>query len=577
MFLGNTFEKSVKFHIPVNCLSLFCFAFDRFLTQAEIPQTADLSEHLYGSYAMTSEFSSSQMLMATLMGRFRLMSLQGHDHTPLGSAKAQGVLVLLLMAPAFERSREFLIDKLWSDRQPEQGARSLKTELYNIRKALGPHRDLLRSDNGMVGLVPGAIGRDLDAPGFEAPQDVEFCEGLQIRDPQFSDWLNSQRRTLADSGASHKPLISLMSQQSTALFHDAMLQGGFQQTLEDWCAEELVVSVGRGQAADDSLAQPAGYVLEQMVQQSEIGVGALMSMVRQRDRKMIWHRTDKLEADPGAFLLDEQTHRVINSSVDRTLEALTTRDRRAPEARYLQRGLVGAIQLIFRNRDDDIHIARQRLQETFDQDGKGAYLAWLAFSLTFLKGEHNRSEEDLRDEAEALVHRALELDGQNAVVLALASYVYTYLLGNALSGLELADRAIELNRSNPLAWAFRGTAFYTMGEYEKAFAATRYARAVAGDGPYRYAIETYFCIASTLSNRIDDAILAGEAALRLKPDFKASLRYLAVLYAHKKDEAKLARVMRGLRKSEPDFSFQKMLEQRNYPSEIIRTAPILNT
>ena len=170
----------------------------------------------------------------------------------------------------------------------------------------------------------------------------------------------------------------------------------------------------------------------------------------------------------------------------------------------------------------------------------------------------------------------MELEPHNSMVLALVSYIYTYLLSAPQIGLELAESSTDVNRANPMGWAFKGAALYTLRQYDAAYECTRFARQIAGDGPYRYAVETYFCIASTLSNNIDDAINAGETAARLKPDFRATLRYLAVLYAHRKEEAKLAQVLQTLRRDEPDCSIRKMLEMSNYPSEILRTAPILD-
>ena len=118
-------------------------------------------------------------------------------------------------------------------------------------------------------------------------------------------------------------------------------------------------------------------------------------------------------------------------------------------------------------------------------------------------------------------------------------------------------------------------ALYTLGNYEAGYNLTRFARSIAGDGPYKYAVETYFCIASTLANKLDEAIHAGEIAYQLKPDFNASLRYLAVLYAHKGNRRRHNTVLSQLRRSDPEFSIQKMLEHSTYPSEVLRKAPIL--
>lgn len=513
-----------------------------------------------------------------LYGSFRMTANGTTDITPNKSSKARAILVLLLMAPGMERSREYLIDKLWSDRHPTQAARSLKTELYVIRAAFGPLKHLLISQGGVVRLVEDAMSLDIAAPGFEPQPDQEFCEGFKVRDPEFCNWLTVQRRAF-ENGAktSAKPRLVLASSQGPASFQQSVLSGGYQQTLADWCAEQLVVAQNDLPDLADEEADPTGFLLEQFVVPGRTDLTASMSMTRIKDRRMIWHRIDNMALDPSDFLSDAQTYRAINATVDKTLYEMSPPGCTSREARYLDRGAIGAIRLIFRNRENDIEIARKRLHNNFEAQKNGTYLAWLAYALTYLKGERRESQAELKDEAEELARRALELDPHNSMVLALVSYVYTYLLGAPQYGLQLAERSTDINRANPLGWAFRGVAMYTMSAFDEAYRLTRFARAIAGDGPYRYAVETYFCIAATLSNHIEEAIQAGESAYRMKPDFNASLRYLAVLYTHTSDNDRLSQIIAELRRGEPDFSLQKMLEQSNYPSEVLRTAPLLSS
>lgn len=526
---------------------------------------------------LPSELHTQPLVSVYTVGRLRLITRGGADITPEKSAKAQGIVALLLLAPGMERSREYLIDKLWSDRQAEQGARSLKTELHTIRSAFGDYKDLLISKRGMVTLRPDAFVRDTDAPDFVPHPDQELFEGLTVRDPEFVDWLAEQRRAFeATGGQGAKPRLILNHTTTDAPLHQSVLSGGYQQTLADWCAEQLVVGQSDDANFADEEADPNTFLLEQVVASGTRDVASSMSMIQLKDRRLLWHRIDNMSLDPSAFMSDPQTYRAINANVDKTLYGIAPPGGTSREARYLERGAIGAIRLIFRNQQDDIELARKRLSSNFEAQRSGTYLAWMAYALTYLKGERRENQAELRDEAEALARQALEIDPHNSMVLALTSYVYTYLMGNPQQGLQLAEKATDINRSNPLGWAFRGVAMYTMGAFEEAYQLTQFARAISGDGPYRYAVETYFCIAATLTNNLDEAIAAGEAACRMKPDFHASLRYLAVLYAHKKDSARLTQIITELRRREPDFSLEKMLQQSNYPSEILRTAPLLS-
>jgi hypothetical protein len=65
---------------------------------------------------------SQPVLILRLAGPLRLVSFaSGADVTPR-SAKAQAILALLGTAPSLRRRRVWLQDKLWSDRDPENGA-----------------------------------------------------------------------------------------------------------------------------------------------------------------------------------------------------------------------------------------------------------------------------------------------------------------------------------------------------------------------------------------------------------------------------------------------------------------------
>jgi hypothetical protein len=130
------------------------------------------------------------MLTLELAGPFGLRDAAGNDLTPR-CRKAQGLLALVATSRNLRRGRAWLQDKLWSDRGPEQGAASLRQCLTGIRAALGSHVDALRTDGGWVSLDPQRVRIVTDAP--DGDEEVEFLEGLDIRDPEFEHWLRDQR------------------------------------------------------------------------------------------------------------------------------------------------------------------------------------------------------------------------------------------------------------------------------------------------------------------------------------------------------------------------------------------------
>ncbi|MEM9756215.1 MAG: transcriptional regulator, partial [Pseudomonadota bacterium] len=125
-----------------------------------------------------------------LNGRFRVEDASGAPLTPRGT-KAQGLLALLATSPARERSRPWLQQKLWSDRSREQGSASLRAALSEIRRTFGVHADVLRADRRVVALDDRAVRVVRDGAG-------EFLEGIDLRDPEFLDWLRAERRADLD-------------------------------------------------------------------------------------------------------------------------------------------------------------------------------------------------------------------------------------------------------------------------------------------------------------------------------------------------------------------------------------------
>jgi hypothetical protein len=135
-------------------------------------------------------------LFLDLVGPFRLRDAEGRNLTPKGR-KAQGLLALLATSPDLRRARAWLQDKLWSDRGSEQGASSLRQCLTEIRLALGTHVGCLQADRGWVALDPVRVHVNTGRGRTEA-EDVEFLEGLDIRDPEFENWVRDQRMSYSE-------------------------------------------------------------------------------------------------------------------------------------------------------------------------------------------------------------------------------------------------------------------------------------------------------------------------------------------------------------------------------------------
>lgn len=136
-----------------------------------------------------------------LLGPFLLETAEGEDLTPKAQ-KSRALLSMLAVSPRGSRSRAWLRDKLWSDRYEHRAAASLRQALLDIRKTLGPYADsLLLTDKHTIGLDL----RNIRVDALECPPDMDkaekkrlcaehFLEGMDIRDPEFEEWLTVERQ-----------------------------------------------------------------------------------------------------------------------------------------------------------------------------------------------------------------------------------------------------------------------------------------------------------------------------------------------------------------------------------------------
>ncbi len=131
-------------------------------------------------------------VLMRLLGPFAVERADGTDVTPKGK-RAKALLALLALSPNWTRSRRWLQDKLWSERPQEQGAASLRQELSAIRRTFhAAGIDILHADRDQLKLDRTSVHLDLDDPSMLA-QGEDLLEGLDVRDPEFEDWLRTER------------------------------------------------------------------------------------------------------------------------------------------------------------------------------------------------------------------------------------------------------------------------------------------------------------------------------------------------------------------------------------------------
>lgn len=132
-----------------------------------------------------------------VVGPFRFKTVDGTDCTPNG-LKAQAILVLLVLSPDGRRSRSWIQAKLWSESTANKASNSLRRELSNLKQNFSKvDSSILLLERGLVGIDQSRV--EVSMSGAEALQDqLEILEGLEVNEPEFETWLQSQRLRIED-------------------------------------------------------------------------------------------------------------------------------------------------------------------------------------------------------------------------------------------------------------------------------------------------------------------------------------------------------------------------------------------
>lgn len=520
-----------------------------------------------------------------VLGPFALTGPGDIDLTPRG-AKAQALIALLMMRRERKLSRAQIQDKLWSDRGPKQGSESLRQTLTEIRRALGAYRFLLQADRRFVSLAQEGLVCDLDDPSA-AIADVkqigdmpELLEGLVVLDPEFEHWIRDQRIIVADLLDEHlealqekktrKPQLPTISVPQSARniegVQGEVFRDGVLKNLGEWSMLRIVEqpsqSIRTGDFSFECRAMPTDTDLTLHMRFSESKTG-----------EIYWTCTRQVAIEQFDGL-SEPMAQLRNHLSDRAMLGML-KGAQTPEQSELLDGFRLACR-IFQHGGRDYESIMKDLSELRERQPTGLVSAWLAFLTTYELGERKAIDlGSIRETAESHVRDAIEKEPYHSMVLALCSYVRSFVFRDYFTGFELARRSVECNGSNPLAWAAMGAANFYLGRHKEAREAVLRARRISGGGPYHYLIESLCCISATLTGHLDEAEMYGNLTHQLAPTYTPPLRYLTAIHTRRGELEKAEAVTAKLRKLEPDFSLE-LMSDASYPVAALRDSGFFN-
>ncbi|AXI48175.1 hypothetical protein C1J03_20530 [Sulfitobacter sp. SK012] len=511
-------------------------------------------------------------------GRFQITAPDGSDITP-PSQKAQGLLAILLTSPDFCRPRSKLQDLLWSDREQDQGAASLRQEISGLNKRFRVFSQLLGTDRSIVWLEKLLFEADCDENGpteLASTRNREFLEGNNVKDPEFANWLRDRRTEFENKQPTPAkirhgvdevgPRTLVLSYSETASPLSKHLASAVSSGVRDW----LPLDVRNVMPA----LLPADALLLE-VDETRIGQDAYVQVVLKDVEKgnTLWRSALEFEVGKGGDVRNNLT-KLINESIDRTLTTLSF-DSSGLTPRNAN-AAIQAIERMFTSHGDSFDTLSRVFEEEYKSTGHGVFLAWQAFLSTYVVGgrkAHDRVA--MSEEVRSLVHQALMSEPHNALVLALCSHVNAFTLGDYHSAFELADRSVKLQSNNPLGWMFRGVALINLGRLDEGRKSISQARNTTGEAPYRYLIDCYSCIAEMLSGDFQNAKAYGATSLSYMPDFAPTLRYLLATHLALGDTVAAEKTARRLKELEPDFELS-LLAEPEYPNPLMKQYNVID-
>ncbi|MFM7443633.1 MAG: hypothetical protein ACKO2N_06935, partial [Tabrizicola sp.] len=399
-------------------------------------------------------------------GPFRVKDDAGTDVTPVGM-KERALLALVLLSPGQRRTRAWLQDKLWSDRDPQQGSGSLRQALSNIRKALGRAGDRLKADRTAIWLEPEVV-LPVDEPG-------ELLDDIDVRDPEFSNWLRDQRQAtpqIAPSYSAGPGLLDSRIRATVLLRHtdfDLSTRMTFlTRALSQRIASDLLLIGEMDVLQSGTDTEPAGQehanVLVEIETFGEGDSGFVMVRVTGLpSRRAVWSGRMSITAAITDLWDAPEATRLVNQTVRKVADLVAAAPHMAHQQAYHR-----AVRRVYEYDRDALAKADEMFASIQDGELRGPALAWRSFVRLTYALEFRDSNAEMVAAASAFADEALRTTPDHPVVLALTSQVRLKLEGDLEAAHYLALRAAEVDDQNPYALDALSQTLILHGQFERA-------------------------------------------------------------------------------------------------------------
>lgn len=499
------------------------------------------------------------------------------ERIEIKSAKARGLLALIAVAPSQSRSRNWLRDMLWSDRERVQASASLRQELANLLRLHPDFAQIIKKDRKTVWLDTKRLLGD----PTERPRDAgAFLEDVDVQDPAFAAWLMAERAD-RDQSPSAMPM-PFLSQHTTqdkrrvlafrtstpSQDPNSFLETTLSHFIGQSLNEHIMVDVIDAGAAR---AVPSATWIEIHAVPRDDQTSVVRISVRDGPRRLlIW---SDLQSLPSDMLLDFNNAALLSychQIVCGILDALVLRQPDNPDD--VETGMIAhlASRKVFSMDAEEMQVSDKLFSLANGRGPRGVYLAWQALLRSFqIIERHDLDAAQLAEEGERLCAEALAMEPNNSMVLALVSNARLALGGDPEPCRRLAEDSVRLNPANPFSWDSLSIVRLYQKDYAGAHDLAVRAQQVSEGTPFRFWWDAGRAISAATVGRLSEAITYAERSQSQSPTFHPPKRYLIGLYSALGREDKVAKAVANLRQYEPDFAPIQLLDDPEYPSSLL--------
>ena len=526
-----------------------------------------------------------------LVGVFEVRNDAGQDCTPRG-AKARAILAMLCRTPGRLRPRRWLEARLWSDRDTERAAGSLRQALMEIRKAFGDDAGRLFSDRDSVQL--GDVATDLEQDTDTATQALssghEFLEGIDITDHAFTIWLQEERNRVDEQMGIARLSEARPSRAAIPRLPLVIRLGKLPDGQGNYIGKALADAIGRlvaefahvdlfgasGSPIPKDLP-PGGMSLHVEGTEGQDQVHLLVSLISTAGRKTIWNQRAAVPLREADIFAKGELPPLVFQAADAALAHFPLLRECADGPMRANALIAEALTEMFSYDSARLRLADRLLIEADDLAEPGRIYAWRCLVPQIMYVE--RTETDFRTlvaEADEFSRKALEMSNANPLVLALVSQARVMVDENPEAGTILARDAVLLSPCNAFAHWARAAALIRNDDNAGALAAARRGVEIAARTAHVHWWEALSGLAALRGGDHAAAIAHYEAAHYRAPSFRAAMRHLLFLYLAVDDRVRASRIYRGLLRVEPDFSLDRIRNEPDYPAVTLRRSGLMD-